>query len=190
MPKLNLTLRTLAATAGAGAILLAAGPALAASSSPAPSITGPEVISGSVHGKAALANAPIIPLKLTGVVAATSKVNLGGNGAPKKGDTKDLITTAGKLTVEITAKPQNTQSINPKTCAASFAQYLQVAIVGGKSTGSFAGASGPGSVQLSFSAILPRYTKGPHKGQCNPNGEPAPKGAVASFLVGAVMTTK
>jgi hypothetical protein len=189
MPKLNLTLRTLAATAGVGAVMLAAVPALA-STSPTPSVTGPEVISGTVHGKAALANAPVIPLKLTGVVAATSKVNLGGKGSPQKGDTKDLITTAGKLTVEVTAKPQNTQSINPKTCAASFAQYLQVTIVGGKSTGAFAGASGPGAVQISFSAILPRYTKGPHKGQCDPNAQPSPKGAVANFLVGAVMTTK
>ena len=190
MLKLKVTLRTLAAAGGIAAVALAGLPALASASTAAPSVTGPEAITGTVHGKAALANAPVIPLKLAGVVVATSKVNLGGGGSPHKGATKTLKTSEGNLTVMVTAKPQSTQSFNPKTCAESFAQYIVVSVVGGKSTGSFAGASGPGAVQIAFHAIAPRFKSGSHKGQCNPNGQPGPKGAVATFLASVVLTTK
>ena len=61
---------------------------------------------------------------------------------------------------------------------------------GGKSTGSFAGTSGPGAVQVSGTGYGPRYTSGPKKGQCNtsPNAPELAKGAVASFLLKAVLT--
>jgi hypothetical protein len=192
MLKLKVTLRTLAAAGGIAAVALAGLPALALASprAAAPSVTGPEVISGAIHGKAALANAPVIPLKLTGLLVTSSKVNLGGSGSPHKGATKTLKTPEGNLTVMVTAKPQSTQSLNPKTCAESYAQYIVVSVDGAKSTGSFAGASGPGAVQIAFHAIAPRFKSGSHKGQCNPNGQPGAKGAVATFLASVVLTTK
>jgi hypothetical protein len=189
MLKLKGTIRGLAAAGGIAVVVLAAVPALASSGHAAKPTTGPEVISGTVHGKKALANKTIIPLKLTGLVATRSSVILGGSGA-QKGNSKTLKTAAGNLTVKIAAKPQSTQSFNPKTCREAFTQDIVVSVVGGRSTGAFAGASGPGAVQISFRAIAPRFTSGPHKGQCNTNGQPRVKGAVASFLVSLVLTTK
>ena len=193
MLKLKVTLRALAAAGGIGAVMLAGLPALASSGhvarpAAAKAITGPEVLAGTVRGKAAVAQAPVIPLKLTGLVPGRTNIHLGGS-APK-GATKTLKTTAGNLVVKIAGKTQNTQSLNAKTCRETFNDYLPVSVVGSKSTGSFAGASGPGAVAIDFSAIAPRFKSGSKKGQCNPNGQPSPKGAVASFLASLILTAK
>lgn len=184
----------LAATAIAGgmAVSLAAGvPALASTHpSASPAVTGPEVISGTVHGVKALVKSPIIPLRFVGLVNTHSSVNLGGGGGPSKGDQKTLKTPRGNLTVKVTAKPTHHQGFNAKTCRFSFALDIPLAVVGGKSTGAFAGASGPGAAQVSFSAKQPRFKSGPHKGQCNPKGKPIAKTAVANFLASLVLTLK
>jgi hypothetical protein len=147
------------------------------------------VIAGAVHGKKALLNAPTVPLRLAGVVNTRSAVNLGGRG-PHKGSTKTLRTGAGNLTVMVTSRPQNTHSRNTKTCRFSFATDITLTVVGNKSTGAFAGASGPGAVQVTFAATAPRFTSGPKKGQCNFRGRPKTKGAVASFLGSLVLTVR
>jgi hypothetical protein len=67
---------------------------------------------------------------------------------------------------------------------------VTVNVVGSKSTGAFAGASGPGAAQIYFAAYAPRFKSGPHKGQCNGKAPPLAKGAVASFLASAVLTVK
>jgi hypothetical protein len=175
------------AIAGIAALGLSV-PALA-SSHPGASkpITGPEVLAGAVHGKEALVNAPRIPLRWRGLVNTHSVIKLGGGG-PHKGSRKTLKTPKGKLTVKITAKPTQSQAFNPKTCRIAFNEYIQVAVVSGKSTGAFAGASGPGAVEIHFAAKARRYKKGPHKGQCNPNARPYVKGAIATFLASFVLT--
>lgn len=180
------------AVAGGMAISLAAGvPAFATTHANAsPAVTGPEVISGTVHGVKALVKKPIIPLRLVGLVNTRSVVNLGGGGGPKKGDRKTLTTPRGKLTVKVTAKPTHRTGFNPKTCRFSFAVDIPLAVVGGRSTGAFAGASGPGAAQVSFSAKAPRFKTGPHKGQCNPKGKPIARTAVANFLASLVLTLK
>jgi hypothetical protein len=180
------------AIAGAMAISLAAGvPALASTHASArPSVTGPEVISGTVHGVRALVKKPIIRLRLFGLVKTRSAVNLGGGGGPKKGDQKTLKTPRGNLTVRVTAKPTHSQDLNFNTCRFSFAVNIPLAVVGGKSTGEFAGASGPGAAQVSFSAKVPRFKSGPKKGHCNPKGKPMAKTAVANFLASLVLTLK
>ena len=184
----------LAAMAVAGTVsmaLVAGVPALASSQAAASrAVTGPEVISGSVHGKAALANAPIIPLQWQGLVTTKSVINLGGGGGPHKGSVKTLTSPAGKLTVMVTSTPTQSQSFNTKTCRFSFVQDIPVTVLGGKSTGAFAGSSGPGAAQVSFAATGPRFKSGPKKGQCNPNGNPIVKTAVASFLASLVLTTR
>ena len=60
----------------------------------------------------------------------------------------------------------------------------------GKSTGKFAGATGPGAYQITFAAFAPRFKSGKHKGQCNTsnNAVPLAKGAVATFLAAGVIT--
>jgi hypothetical protein len=165
-------------------------PALASSHATASrSITGPEVIAGVVHGMKALANATIIPLRWRGLVNTQSVINLGGGG-PHKGSLETLRSPAGNLTVKVTSKPHASQSFNAKSCRFTFSQDITLKVVGSKSTGAFAGASGPGAVQVSFSARGPRFRSGPKKGQCNPNGQPLAKGAFASFLASLVLTLR
>ncbi len=177
----------LAAAAGA-ALLISSGPALASATRPA-SVTGPEVISGAVYGKAANAKTPHIPLTLTGVVVTTDRGFVLGNGYRK---THTLTTRAGRLTVTAVGKQSTTQILNLKTCHLSFTIRQRITFVPGKSTGSFAGASGPASYQVRFAAFFPRYTSGKHKGQCNTSNTARPlnRGAVASFLAAGVLTVR
>jgi len=172
----------------AGATLLVAGGALAIASTGAhTSVTGPEVVSGQVHGKAAIANVTHIPLTIAGVVPTTDRGFVLGNGG---GNTHTLTTPAGKLTVTGTGNPVQTQSVNIKTCRVTFTERRQFSFVPSLSTGKFAGASGPGAYMVTFSAFAPRYTSGKHKGQCNTsnNATPLAKGAVATFLAAGVLT--
>jgi hypothetical protein len=172
--------------AGAAALMLAVPAALAGTQHAAASVTGPEVLSGSVMGKAAVANSPRIPLTLQGVVPTSAPGFLLGGG---HATTHTVKTKAGNLVVHQTAKPTQSQTLNKMTCRVTYTNDLVLSVVGSQSTGAFAGASGPGSAQVYFSAIVPRYTSGPKKGQCDPSGNPKPKGAVATFLADAVLTT-
>jgi hypothetical protein len=172
----------------AGAALLVAGAGLAvASASGSASVTGPEVVAGVVHGKAAVASNTHIPLRLTGLVATTDRRFVLGNGG---GNSHTLTTAAGKLAVRGTGKEHMTQTANPRTCRFTFTGRQKFSFVPGKSTGKFAGATGPGAYQVVFAAFAPRFKSGPHKGQCNfsNNAVPLTKGAVESFLAAGVMT--
>jgi hypothetical protein len=154
-------------------------------STAAKTMTGPEVITGSAHGAAALANVTPMPLTMAGVVATTDR---GFTLGPGGGNTHTLSTPAGKLTVTGIGKQTTTQSLNPTTCYVTYTARQQFNFVAGKSTGKFAGATGPGAYQIYFAAYAPRFTAGKHKGQCNPNGNPSAKGAVATFLAAGVLT--
>jgi hypothetical protein len=187
--QLRMKLAAITVAGAASAALVAGAPALASShASMGKAVTGPEVISGTVHGKAAVVKAPRIPLKWQGLVTTKSVINLGGGGGPHKGAVKTLTSPAGNLTVMVSSKPTHSQSFNSKTCRFSFTQDIPVTVLGSKSTGSFAGASGPGAVQVHFAETGPRYKSGPKKGQCNPNGKPIAKTAVANFLASLVLT--
>lgn len=183
----------LAATAAAAAasLALAAGvPALASShASASGDVTGQEFIAGSVHGKAALSSATIIPLQWYGLVTTNSTINLGGSG-PRKGSVKTLTSPAGNLTVMVTSKPASSSSVNSENCRVSFAENIPVTVVGSKSTGEFEGASGSGAVNVGFAITAPRYQSGPKEGQCNPSGKPSAKGAVATFAASLMITTE
>jgi hypothetical protein len=163
--QLRMKLATTAAAGAASVALVAGGTALASThASTSKSVTGPEVIAGTLHGKAALANAPVIPLRWLGVV--------------------------GTRSIMVVRKPTSSQKMNTRTCRFSFRQDIPVRVVSSKSTGAFAGASGPGAAQVSFAATAPRIKSGPKKGQCNPNGQPHARGAFASFLASVVLTVK
>ncbi len=172
----------------AGATLLVAGGGLAiAASSATSSVTGPEVVSGVVHGKAAIANTPSIPLTLSGVVATTDHGFVLGDS---HSNTHMLKTAAGNLTVKGIGKQTESESLNSKTCRVTFIVRQRFTFAASGSTGKFAGASGPGAYQITLVAFVPRYTSGAHKGQCNTsnNVQPLAKGAVTTFLVGSVLT--
>ena len=170
------------------ATLLVAGGALAVASTGAhTSVTGPEVVSGQVYGKAAIANVTHIPLTIAGIVPTSDRGFVLGPGG---GNQHTLTTAAGKLTVRRSGKPIQTQSVNAKTCRVTFTQRAQFSFVPSLSAGQFAGASGPGAYQITFSAYVPRFTSGKDKGQCNlgNNVQPLAKGAVATFLAAGVLT--
>lgn len=187
--QLRTKLMALAMAGGTAAVVFPAVPALASSQAASKPVTGPEVASGVIYGKPATANNPIIPVAWRGLVTARGVFSPTGP-APKKGQRHTFTTSAGNLTVVVTAKPTTTQHVNLKACHFSFGTYVVFAVVGGASTGKFAGTSGPGAVQVSFAGYGPRYKSGPKKGQCNTSSS-APelaKGAVASFLLSAVLT--
>jgi len=190
MHRLRVKLGALAMAGGTAAIVLTGIPALASThATSAKSITGPEVIQGTVYRKAALANTPHIPLTLRGVVNTSDAGFVLGGGNAKE---HTLSTPAGKFTVEVTAKPQTSGKFNNKTCRLSETEDLSLSVLGSKSTGAFAGASGPGAVQVHFVVYASRYKTGPKKGQCDTssNAKPLVKGAVASFLGSFVLTVE
>jgi hypothetical protein len=184
--QLRIKLAALAMAGGTAALVLAATPAMASSHA----ITGPEIAYGAIHGKPATANNPVIPVTWLGLVNAHGVFSTSGP-PPKKGQQHTFITSAGDLTVMVTAPPTNSQSFNLKACHFSFTTDVVFAVLGAKSTGAFAGTSGPGAVQVHFAGYGSRYTSGPKKGQCNtsPNAPELAKGAVASFVLSAVLTT-
>ena len=186
MRKATLRIGGIVAAAGAALTLATVAPAFASpASTAAKTMTGPEVVSGSAHGAAAIANVTPIPLTLAGLVATTDH---GFTLGPGGGNTHTLMTKAGDLTVTGTGKQTATQSMNPATCYFTYTARQQFHFVAGKSTGRFAGATGPGAYQITFSAFEPRFTSGKHKGQCNANANPLAKGAVATFLAAGVLT--
>ena len=187
--QLRTKLMALAMAGGTAALVFSGVPALASSHAPSKPITGPEIASGVIHGKRATANNPIIPVAWRGLVTAHGIFSTNGGPPPKKGQRHTFTTSAGNLTVVVTAKPTNTQHFNVKACHFSFATYVVFAVRGGRSTGRFAGTSGPGAVEVYGAGYVPRYTSGKHKGQCNtsPNAPERAKGAVATFLLSAVL---
>lgn len=186
--QLRIKLAALAMAGSTAALVLAGVPALASSQTASKAITGPEIASSVLHGKPATANNPIFPVTWRGLVHAHGVFSPTGP-TPKKGQRHTFITSAGNLRVVVTAAPTNRQSFNAKSCHFSFTTYVVFAAVGTKSTGKFAGTSGPGAVQVYGAGYGARYKSGPHKGQCNPNGQELAKGAVASFTFSAVLTT-
>ena len=182
--KLRMKLAALAMAGGTAALVLAGSPALASSKA----ITGPETASGAVFGKAATVNNPVIPVAWRGLVRARGVFSPTGP-APKKGQHHAFVTSAGNLAVVVTANPTSTQRFNLKACHFAFSTYVVFKVVGSLSTGQFAGMRGPGAVRVYFAGFGPRYKSGPKKGQCNPNAPELAKGAVASFLLSAVLTT-
>jgi hypothetical protein len=174
--------------ASAAALALTAGPALASAQGHRHMrVTGPEVISGFIHGKAANASNPHIPLVLRGVVNTIDPTFVLGNGHRQ---THTLRTLAGRLTVRGIGKQHQTQTFNPRTCRVSFTIRQEFRFIPFLSTGRFAGATGPGAYQIRFSAILPRHHSGKHRGRCNTSNHAKPlnRGAFVSFLAAGVLT--
>ena len=93
-----------------------------------------------------------------------------------------IPTYKGTLAVEH-GNPSPPPQLNSQTCRETFTISTWTKVVGSQSSGVFRGARGNGHVVVVFSAIAPRYTSGPNKGQCNfsQNAQPEPYGAWVSF---------
>ena len=150
-------------------------------------ITGPELISGVTHGRAATAQHPHIPLFLRGLVPTSDRGFVLGGGHARM---HTLRTPAGKLTVRVLGRQMQTQRVNTRTCHISVTLRQQLTFVPALSTRSFTGAHGPGAYQVHFAAFFPRFSSGKHKGQCNFNAKPFSRGAVASFQAAGVLTVR
>jgi hypothetical protein len=136
-----------------------------------------EVIAGFLAGRGALANALAVPLQLRGAVSTSGSINLGGNAA-----VSPIWTRKGTLTVEH-GNPSPPPQLNYRTCRETETISTWYKVVGRQSSGVFWGARGSGHAVVVFSAVMPRYASGPHKGQCNfsQNAQPKPHGAWISF---------
>ena len=187
MHRLRPKIGVLGGLACAATLLLGAAPAMASTNHSRRPVTGPEVVYGAVHGKEANATAPRIPLRLWGVVHTTDPTFVLGGGHPRH----TLNTGKGRLTVLATGKPSHVLRANPRTCRESYTQRGRFRVLGGQSTGEFAGASGRGASQIYFAAFAPRYTHGPRKGMCDfASNTPRSHGAVASLLASIVLTRR
>jgi hypothetical protein len=178
MRLLKVKVGILTAAGAAMAVLLSGGSALASPQYGYGRTTGPEVVYGSVYGKAANALKPVIPVKLKGVVKTTGLVFV------HPGRFHTIPTKAGKLYVLDIGRPEIFQTANWKTCYATFTLRQVAKIVGG--TGAFWRAHGIAAYQLYHAAIFPRS----HKGVCWFKTRPLNRGAVLSFLLTAVLTVR
>jgi hypothetical protein len=179
MKLLKVKFGALALAGAAMAVMMSGGTALAGTHpGHGRTTTGPEAIFGAVFGKAANAHKPVIPVKLVGVVNTTGFVFV------RPGRFHTIPTRRGRLNVLDIGKPQIRQTVNFKTCLATFTLRQVALVVGG--TGAFWHAHGPAAYQLYHAAFFPRS----HKGKCWFKTRPLNKGAVLSFLGTAVLTVK
>jgi hypothetical protein len=178
----------------AGATLLAAAGLAAAgcgSSAPAPaaspgagtSRTGTQAFSGSLAGRAALANSPTIPLRLSGLVNTSATVHLGST----RQNPVTFATPRGNLTVRHTPGTESQKLLSAKTCQFAFGQHSQYTVLGGRSTGAFQGATGSGTAVITFTGTLPK--KG---GRCDTNSSarPSASGLRVSFAAHGPLTVR
>jgi hypothetical protein len=134
----------------AAAALAIAGLAAACSSSSTTSGTETFTSGKVTSAKVLEAKTTILPLKWTGPVGATGSINLTGP-APAKGQTHTFITSKGNMVALVTAKPTMSETWTDKaTCLAKMVTGVVYTVDGAKSTGSFKGASGSGTVTVTF----------------------------------------
>jgi hypothetical protein len=177
MKSLRKVLAGAGAALGATALLLTATLPASAATQGAGRPVNYEWITGFLAGKGALANAPIVPLKLSGAVNTRGSINLGGNST-----VSPIWTRKGTLTVQH-GNPAPKPQLNYRSCRETETVTTTYKVLGRQSSGVFWGAQGSGHAVVVFSAIAPRYTSGKHKGQCNfsENAQPEPYGAFISF---------
>jgi hypothetical protein len=177
MKSVRKVLATACAAAGAAAIVAGTATTAGASTEQGRGHVDYETINGFLAGQGALANAPVIPLRLQGAVNTRGSINLGGNGT-----VSPIWTGKGTLTVKH-GNPNPPPRLNYRTCRLTDTVSTWYTVLGDRSTGAFWGARGNGHAVVVFSAIAPRYKHGPKKGQCNfgNNVQPEPYGAWISF---------
>jgi len=164
------------AAAALSIVFVAAGPALAGTTGHTRSISGNEYLYGAVYGRAAIAPTTTLPTRLRGLVNTYSNFTLPNGNAPAI-----IPTPKGTLHAIQVSQGTNSGTVG-KNCYAVFDSYFPVKVTGG--TGVFWHASGSGRAHLHGSGYVPRYTSGPHKGQCNENGNPTTaRGAETALYV-------
>lgn len=168
--------------------LAAAGLGAAAFSTHAGTTSGTERFSGVLTGAPALASTTTYHLTFSGPVSTTGTIALGNTGN-NKGDEHTFVTKAGHLVVMLDRAVGNgTATGNPTTCVVTDRVTVPVTIVGSKSTGSWAGATGSFGIAALFRATGPRLSNG----KCNTSSSARPitSTAYSSFAGTGPVTVK
>jgi hypothetical protein len=155
----------------------------ASASSSAAAMSGTETITGRVTGKAALANASTIPLKLTGPVTTTSTITL-NNSSSKVATFK---TADGNLVVSHTGGKNSGKLVSTSTCKfVGTTAGVTYTVLGSQSTGKFKGATGHGTAAIVFGGDLPKKSNG----KCNTSNsaEPSVSTAYVTFTARGPLT--
>ena len=163
-----------------------AGPASATPT--ATSMTGTEVMHGTVTGAAVLANTTTYHLTLTGPVNTTGTWTSPSGNATKV--TTTFTTPAGNLVVNANAPDSNNPPtvFNASTCLFKSTIHATYVVDGAESTGKFASAVGSGNVVVTFAAYAPKLSNG----KCNTSNsaQPLTAGAVGTFTATGPLTIK
>ncbi|HTV99625.1 MAG TPA: hypothetical protein VMF87_04945 [Streptosporangiaceae bacterium] len=162
--------------------------AFSSSSAGRSSTSGTERFSGVLRGAPALANVTTYTLTFSGPVSTTGTIAL-GSGGNKKGDQHTIKTKAGNLVIVLDRNVGNgTASGNPTTCVFTDRITVPTTIVGSKSTGSWAGATGNFGIVALFRATGPRLSNG----KCNTSStaKPITSTAFSSFAGTGPVTVK
>jgi hypothetical protein len=150
--------------------------------------SGNERFSGSLTGAPALANVTNYHLTFSGPISTTGTISL-GSGGNKKGDQHTLKTKAGNLVIVLDRDVGNgSVHANSTTCVFTDRIAVPATIVGSKSTGSWAGATGKFGIVALFRATGPKQSNG----KCNTSSSARPitSTAFSSFAGTGPVTVK
>jgi hypothetical protein len=158
--------------AGGAAVLLAGGPALASTPAAHPAwVTGPEVIHGALHGRAAFIEASRkntrVPVRFRGIVRTRGVVGLSGSS----GKHGSIRTAKGRFAVRFIRSHRSYRVVNRRICRAEFTDSVVFIVRPGHSTGVFHGATGRGAVRIRFVFNFPHRASG----KCNFSSHARPR---------------
>jgi hypothetical protein len=174
-----LTAATLCGTLGVGAA--------AATASPSPRSTPPT--HGTVHVWVTPSNGAVEQILFTGVIGdhgTATSIDKDGT-VDNNGQYVKIALAHGSFEVNAVALNRKLNKLQPTfdraSCSAWGTGGGNVTLFDG--AGAYAGISGTVKITTSFAAILPRFTSGPKKGQCNANANAAPVAQFQGALEGS-----
>jgi hypothetical protein len=175
--QLRMRLGAMAAAGSAAALLLAGGSAMASThAAHSARVTGPEVVRH--YGKDSYVDATRrdepLPVKLWGVVNTHGIIDLGGYAR-----TRSIFTPVGRFTLYALSEHIVSKVLSSSLCHLQDTVTDKLVVVGQKSTGVFAGASGYGKVVVRFRFYFPRSPNG----SCDYSGPGLKRGGQISFLL-------
>jgi hypothetical protein len=173
--QLRMRLAAMAVAGSAAALLLAGGSAVAsAHTTHSAPTTGPEVgrhVGKESYAAATKKNEPL-PVKLTGVVNTHGIIILGGSFG-----THTITTPVGRFALDAVSEQVRNKILSSSTCHLQVTVTNKIVVVGHKSTGVFAGASGKGAVVIKFRFFFPKKANG----TCNYGGQALKHGGQIAF---------
>jgi len=162
-----------------GSLLVGGGPAFAAATPGTPA-------GGSVRVFATPTNGGNATILITGAVGDYGKaldINKNGTADPN-GNYVKMMLHKGTFEVNSTtlnAKANNAQpTVNKATCSAVISVTAPVTLFNG--TGLYTGIAGTVNITETYAFILPQYTSGKDKGQCNEGNNTQPIGQYGSIV--------